>query len=203
MAHAGYPPRDAGGRTGPKRRIAKRFAWLQATIRNRPEYGTAEAQRLLRRIQAELVALPVVLQREQAAAQVSQSFSRRHGVDDLRHLPRAQECLGEGESHCGSSPFPWFVNVGHACYLDSVVTCLFHCAVPRQYMRTMARTSELREALQDFLRDYTDGIILGPAETTPWHWDVLAPCRLVDAVAEASRTMIGQDVFEFGPQHDA
>ena len=92
-----------------------------------------DAHRFLRRIQAESEPLRVALQSEQEAAQVSQDFARRHGVNAPRHLPCAQKQMGQGESHCGSSPFPWFVNAGHACYLDSVVTCLFHCVAARQH----------------------------------------------------------------------
>ena len=66
-----------------ERNVARRFARLQGKTRNGPQYVSAEAKRLLRRIEAELVPLAVVLQREQAAALVSQSFSRRHGVNEL------------------------------------------------------------------------------------------------------------------------
>jgi hypothetical protein len=178
-------------------RLQARAGWSLVTV-------SEDAHRFLRRIQAESKPLMVVLQREQEAAQVFLEFARRHGVGAPRHLPRAQKRMGKDELHCGSSPFPWIVNVGNACYLDSVVTCLFHCAAPRQHVLAMPRASELHEALQDLLRDYVEGMILEPAGAAPWHWDVLAPCRLVDAVDSASRgARDGHDLFDFGLQHDA
>ena len=105
--------------------------------------------------------------------------------------------------HCGVSPCPWLVNVGHTCYIDSVVISLFHCTDPQEQMRTMPRTSHLRAAFQDILRDYADGIV-EPAGAAPGHWDVPAPCRPVDAVDEASRRVPGgHDLFDIGPLHGA
>ena len=110
--------------------------------------------------------------------------------------------MGQNDAHCGSSPFTWFVNVGHACYLDSVVTCLFHCSAPRQHVAAMAPATELLAALQDLLTMYRDGLV-EPEGAEPWHWDVLAPCRLADAVDATSRLFPAHDLFDFGPQHDA
>ena len=202
LAHEGAAPNGGGRRPAHERSLARKCARFEKKVRDRPDAVSGEGQRLLRRIHAEAAPLMGILQREQAAAQTSRDFVRRHQVEGLRHLPRAQKRMGSGQSHCGSSPFPWFVNAGNSCYLDSVISCLFHCAGPRQHIRSMRRSSALREALQDILLDYTDGIV-EPAGATPWHWDVLAPCRLIDAVEEVSRQTPGQDVFDFGPQHDA
>ena len=150
LAHEGVAPRAAGHRPTDERNLALRFDRLRTKARHHPADLSGEAQRLLRRVQAEIGPLAVVLQREQEAAQVSKDFADDHGVNGLlRHAPRAQKQMGPGDSHCGSSPFPWFVNVGHACYLDTVVTCLFHCSAPRQHLAAMPPATELLAALQD------------------------------------------------------
>ena len=56
----------------------------------------------------------------------------------------------------------------------------------RGHIAAMERTNVLCEALQDLLTDYTEGIVV-PGCAQPWHWDVLVPCGLVEALAEASR----------------
>ncbi|CAK0880981.1 unnamed protein product [Prorocentrum cordatum] len=165
---------------GDEKNVARRFERLRDRAQGDPDSVTAEAHRLLRRIPAEIGPLALVLERQQEAERESADFARRHEVDPPRHLPRIQTQMGEGDSHCGSSPFPFLVNMKNTCYLNSVVTCLVHCAGPRTHLLEMDRASELREALQDLIRNYTSGVA-EPAEAKPWHWDVLAPCRLVDA----------------------
>ena len=61
----------------------------------------------------------------------------------------------------------------------------------------MPRSTDLCGALQDLLSDYIEGIV-EPAGAAPWHWDVLAPCWLVDAIEAASRGTREHDVFDFG-----
>lgn len=203
LVNEGRLPRSAGHAPTREHDIGRKFARLQARAQNRPASVSAESHWLLRRIQAEAGPLALVLQRQLDAERESADFARRHRVNAPGQLPRVQTQMGEGDSHCGSSPFPWFVNVGHVCYPNSVVTSLLHCAGPRKHLLNMDRTSELREALQDLARDYIYGIA-EPAGAEPWHWDVLAPCRLVDAVDSASRSTIdGALRFDFGPQHDA
>ena len=106
LATFGSMPKDSSTTPGVERNLARMMGRLHARAQRSPATVSEDAHRLLRRIQAESAPLMVVFQKEQEATQVSLDFARRHGVDAPRHLPRAQKRMGQGGSHCGSSPFP-------------------------------------------------------------------------------------------------
>ena len=83
MAHDGVAPGAGGHRPKDERKLAQRFARLRTKAQQEPAAVSGEAQRLLRRVQAEIGPLAVVLQREQEAAQVPRDFADDHGVNGL------------------------------------------------------------------------------------------------------------------------
>ena len=130
LAHDGRLPTHSSTATE-EDLLARRFSRLQKKSEDTPDAVSEEAKRLLRRILAEHAPLKTVLNEEQFGALDYRQFQRRHRSEfldfgfKLREMPRAQKQLGSGEAHAGSSPFPWFTNVGHSCYLNSIVACLF------------------------------------------------------------------------------
>ena len=106
LANEGRLPRDSRHGPAHERNLGQKLARLQDRAQQRPASVTPESHRLLRRILAEAAPLALVLQRQLEAARESADFARRHGVNAPGQLPRVQTQVGEGESHCGSSPFP-------------------------------------------------------------------------------------------------
>ncbi|CAK0856963.1 unnamed protein product [Prorocentrum cordatum] len=71
---------------------------------------------------------------------------------------------------------------------------------PVKVLAPGAVRASIGDTRQEYLRDDAKRIA-EPANTAAWHWDALAPRRLVDAVTKASRTAQGGcERFDFGPQ---
>ena len=125
-----------------------------------------------------------VLNVENAAARLYFDFARRgrvepHQLLEVHQLPTLQKMLGPGASYRWNSPYPWLSNPGHACYLNSVVRCLFHCSPARQYLRDAVDTNPVVPALKQLLDAYVNGS-QNASQAAPRHWDVFVPHELLD-----------------------
>ena len=118
-----------------------------------------------------------VLDVEDVAAAQYKAFAKDRRVEP-RELPVLQHMLEGADGYSGNSPYPWFANPGHACYLNSVVRCLFHLGPARNYVRDLVPTNAVGVELQKLLSAYVDGV-RGEGQPGPRHWDVLVPHDLL------------------------
>ena len=139
---------------------------------------------------------------EEKATESYKSWSYRRDTEP-RGVPLLQRRNGRAARFIATTPYPFFTNVGHTCFINAVIRCLFHSGQARKYLTQAPPGNALTDVLASWLDEYSHGIAVdGAADRVGWN--IMVPHKLVDIVEAASCDLVtGLTKFRYGPQHDA